>query len=128
MTNNLIFEAEHFDFLSILAVKNCRNPQNPKNQRYYDICFQYLALQLGDKMNIILQSKEYLELFEVNEVIWDLIDLYRQKKESVGDKIDFFNLQRYEYKQKLQKVHFGNEIFETKLTYESNLACGNVAG
>lgn len=121
--------ANWFDDLSVMNVKIVMSNDNylkEKNRETFEKLGEEIRIQVGDKLyRAILESKEYRELFKLNEEIFELIDLLRQTKSEdphnykllskCGVKIDKKNTERFFAKKELQSRFFDSEIKEIKL-------------
>lgn len=111
-------EAYAFDYLSILEVKlTKRNDQKLKNT--FDSCKENIYSQVGeDLFNEIFESIEYEKLFEVNNKLFEAVDL--AKKNLVTAKyVDDLVFERYLAKTQLQKKFFKEDVIEVKMGYEN---------
>lgn len=103
-----------FDILAIIEVKNRIIGKNSEN--YYKL-YAEIEEQIGkDKMNTIINSKEYSDLIMANQKVFDLVDK-AQKDNGLAKEVDSANYQRYVTKTTLQKIFFNNNITEIKLGY-----------
>jgi len=103
-----------FDVLAIMEVKS--KIIGRKNEVYHKL-YSEIEQQLGqDKMNIIINSKEYLDLLNTNQKVFDLVDK-AQKDNGLAKEVDTANYQRYIVKTNLQKKFFNTNITEIKLGY-----------
>lgn len=105
MINLPVDEAYAFDYLSILEVKG----QNT-DQMKLDLSFQ-----VGNELfKTILESKEYCNLKQSNTEIFQQIESIRKGNPLQASEIDNANLERFYYKQALQKKFFRKELSELK--------------
>ena len=107
-----------FDFLSILDVKKTKNPQNYDNYTNFSTQLRLLEDFIGkDKLDYVMGSKEYTELFLINFRLYDLVDL--AKKDIVkASEVDAVVYERFVAKGLLQKRFFPQEIqIEKKIGY-----------
>lgn len=103
-----------FDVLAIMEVKS--KIIGKKNEAY-DKLYTEIKEQLGEeKMNIVINSKEYSDLITANQKVFDLVDK-AQKDNGLAKEVDSANYQRYVVKTTLQKIFFNNNITEIKLGY-----------
>ncbi len=111
-----IQEAVAFDSLSIFLLKVVRN-NNEINNKNYNFLLNELYSELGiEKTNIILNSREYKDLYKINELIFNLVD--RVKKDPcIGNQIDKANYDRFKRKQELQFKFFKSNLSEQKFGY-----------
>jgi len=111
-------EAYAFDYLSILEVKlTKRDDQELKNA--FNSCKENIALQIGkDLFDSIFKSIEYEKLFEVNNKLFEAVDL--AKKNLVTAKhVDDLVYERYLAKTQLQNKFFKDKVTEVKMGYEN---------
>lgn len=103
-----------FDILAIMEVKN--KIIREKNQAYRKLYIE-IEEQIGKtKMDIVMNSNEYLNLVNTNQKVFDLVDK-AQKDNGLAKEVDTANYQRYIVKTNLQKKFFNNNITEIKLGY-----------
>lgn len=113
MINLKVDEAYAFDYLSILQVKNDLFPSNEKALAYEE-CKNYLKSQLNDFESIFC-SKEYLDLYIINKITFDLVDKVRNNFDITAKSVDDANMERYYCKLALQKKHFTTNLVEQKI-------------
>lgn len=107
-----------FDYLSILEVK--MNKLLELNQiKLWEQQADEICQQIGTVLfNKIINSKEYNDLYNINEIIFDLIDKLKADPESVSaSEIDNSNYKRFLYKKELQKKFFNSDLNEKKIGY-----------
>lgn len=103
-----------FDVLAIMEVKS--KIIGEKNEAYHKLYIE-IEEQIGKtKMDIIINSSEYLNLINTNQKVFDLVDK-AQKDNGLAKEVDSANYQRYLMKTALQKIFFNNNITEIKLGY-----------
>ena len=109
---------EGIDYLSILNVK--MNVLNGPSKKNYEDQYRFLAEQLGKvKLDLILGSEEYKELYEANNHLWIVIDDIRQDKiEMTAKNLDSQNTRRWVAKKKLQEKFFNEPFREVKVFYD----------
>jgi hypothetical protein len=75
--------------------------------------------QIGTALfNRIINSKEYDDLYDINEIIFDLVDKLKADPESVSaSEVNNNNYKRYLYKKELQRKFFNNDLSERKIGY-----------
>ena len=111
MINLLVDEAYAFDYLSILHIKKNINPQSQSN---WENCLSYIQNQLGkEKMAQIINSKEYLNMIEANQITFDAVEKARYGSITAKE-VDDANMLRYNIKCQLQKVFFDSNMKEMK--------------
>lgn len=113
MINLKVDEAYAFDYLSILQVKNDLFPSENKFFAYKD-CKQFLKNQL-DNFDLIINSQEYLNLYEINKMTFELVDKVRNNLPITAKSVDDANMERYYCKLALQKRFFSHELIEQKI-------------
>ena len=105
-----------FDVLAIIEVKN--KIVGKKNQNYYKL-YKEIEEQIGqEKMNEVINSKEYMRLIDTNQKVFDLVD-QAQKDNGLAKRVDSANYERYIVKTNLQKKFFNENITEIKLGYNN---------
>jgi hypothetical protein len=109
-------EAYVFDLLSIYQVK-INNAVDDKLQQLnstYDLLSNEIINQIGhDLFNKIICSKQYIELVNINQIVFDLVD--RANETQLSKLTADANYQRYIKKIELQNEFFKNMITEIKL-------------
>jgi hypothetical protein len=106
-------EAYAFDYLSILQVKNDLFPSDEKTLAY-EGCKNFLKSQLNS-FELIFSSKEYLDLYNINKITFDLVDKVRNNLDITAKSVDDANMERYYCKLALQKKHFATNLVEQKI-------------
>lgn len=113
MINLEVDEAYAFDYLSILQVKNDLFPSEYKMAAHKK-CLAFLKEQL-DNFDLIINSEEYQNLYQINKVTFDLVDQVRNNEPITAKSVDDANMERYYCKLALQKKYFSNELVEQKI-------------
>jgi hypothetical protein len=116
-------EAYALDILSIYEVKirNCTDQKKIENSKSaYTILYKELSNRFGfEKMQQIIQSNEYKDLYKANEDTFYLVDKIRSSNEiSVGKDIDNANMERFFCKQRIQSKFFDGQLLEVKTQHE----------
>lgn len=116
-------EAYALDILSIYEVKirNCTDTSKVESSKNaYNQLYKELSESFGSqKIQTIIQSKEYRSLYDANERTFYLVDKVRATKEnSLGKDVDDANMDRFFCKRKLQEKFFDNKLVEVKTQYE----------
>ena len=108
-------EGYAFDFLSILHLKNeLRNNLHEVISQ----CETDIKSDIGEeKFNLIINSKEFAELFAANKKTFDLVDLAKEDK-CTAKEVDLSNYNRYIAKYNLQNKFFNSNVTECKIGYE----------
>lgn len=118
MINLEVSEGYAFDYLSILAVKLIKNPDNDFNRINYSDCLMNLRENIANNelFNKIIDSKEFDDLIKVNTKLFDLVSLAKNDLcfASAVDK-EVFN--RYLAKVALQNKFFSESLSEVKIGY-----------
>jgi len=106
-----------FDILAVIEVKNqFKQINNNKDSRYFQL-WNEIANQIGqNKLEEILKSKEYKQLFRNNETVFNFITT-AQKDKGLAGLIDKTNYKRFISKTKLQKKFFKTKVTEIKIGY-----------
>ena len=112
MINLLVDEAYSFDYLAILFIK--KNINNNCLDTWIK-CSNHIKSQIGEDMwNKVVESKEYSDLIEINQQVFDAVERARYGSISAKE-VDYKNMQRYYQKIKLQNAFFANsQVKETK--------------
>lgn len=111
MINICVDEAYAFDFLSILEIKKNRSEQAMIN---WHNCFNYLKAQLpSDLFTLIINSHEYRNMIEINQMTFDAVEKARYGNISAKE-VDDVNMERHHAKIALQNKFFPNKITEYK--------------
>ena len=118
-------EAFAYDLLAIAQIKALRNPDNEEACLIcLNLAFE-IERQVGrEKHEMIIVSREYLNLYRVNDEIYVRVDEAKVRGEQVGDHryIDDRVYQRWLAKRALQKQWFPEELLtEQKMGYEKVL-------
>lgn len=109
-------ESDAFDRLAILKVKENKN--NITDPLYKVISIDIIK-QIGkDKFFEIINSEEFSLLVDINEEIYDIVDMSKNN-EVTAKFVDERNFERHRRKRSLQKRFFANiEMTEKKFNYE----------
>jgi hypothetical protein len=114
MINISVDEAQAFDFLTILLVKEARI-HTPQTHKDSISCFDSIRYQVGGVLfEEILVSEEYIGLFNVNLRLFDVLERVRSEEKIDARVVDDLNLARWKLKKQLQKKFFGVDISEVK--------------
>jgi hypothetical protein len=113
MINLKVDEAYAFDYLSILQVKNDLFPSEYKMMAYKK-CSDFLKEQLQN-FDLIINSEEYKNLYNINKITFDLVDKVRNNEEITAKSVDDANMERYYCKLALQKKYFTSDLVEEKI-------------
>ena len=113
MINLEVDEAYAFDYLSILQIKNDLFPSECK-MAAYEKCSTLLKKQL-ENFNLIINSEEYINLYKINKITFDLVDQVRNNAQITAKSVDDANMERYYCKLALQKKYFSNQLVEQKI-------------
>jgi len=107
----------HFDYLSILGVKSDKTNDKVVYDDYLQCCAD-LRNQIGAvKFQEILASKEYMDLYDANSYLFDLVDAIKKDK-MLGQELDNQVFVRWQKKKALQEKFFpGTEFGEKKFGY-----------
>lgn len=107
----------HFDLLSIHGVKHDKTGI-PEALEDYKQCCADLRNQIGDEMfENMLHSNEYLELYEANSYLFDLVDAIKTDK-SIGQALDAQVYVRWQKKKVLQEKFYPESKYsEIKVGY-----------
>lgn len=109
-------EAEVFDRLSILLVKSKKNPSIKNSQNYHSLANE-IKEQIGlEKMQEVLNSQVFWNLWEANEKVFNGVDLAKMDL-IASSELDARNYKRFLFKQELQRKFFNGELNEVKLGY-----------
>ena len=112
MLNLMVDEGYAYDFLSILHIKTIKKICD---QSLFEKYSHNLESQVGHNLHkSILESNEYSKCIQINENIFNMVDL--AKSDKVTSSIVYnLNYDRYLAKLELQKIWFPlNEITERK--------------
>jgi hypothetical protein len=113
MINLEVDEAYAFDYLSILQVKNNLFPSEQKRIAYEN-CSAFLNKQLQN-FDVIIDSKEYQDLYKINKITFDLVDQVRDNEPITAKSVDDANMERFYCKKRLQEKFFDTKLVETKI-------------
>lgn len=111
-------EAEAFDRINILTVKINQsvgpNHENLKEQ-YKSLVLEMKEQIDGKLFDKILESNEWRNLYNKNAEIFKLVD--ESQKIRMGLAYDTYNanLDRFNWKNKIQEVFFGGKVKEIKI-------------
>jgi len=107
----------HFDYLSILGVKVDKT-DNKSVLVDYIVCCNDLRNQIGDqKFDEILASNEYIELYNANSHLFDLVDAIKTDKD-LGQALDAQVFVRWQKKKALQEKFYPESVYsELKVGY-----------
>ena len=128
MISILVDEGYAFDFLSIIHVKMHSCEDDKKRialSKQFDMTINHLSLQLNSsndkkKMREMMSSDEYLELYDRNKEVFDLVDRAKEDEVSASN-VDEANYFRYLAKVKFQAKFFGDETLqEIKIGYDND--------
>jgi hypothetical protein len=109
MLNIKVDEGYAFDFLSILHVKHLKFNNSFSSKCYFD-CLNFIEVQIGKELNnLILYSKEYLNLIDANLKTFEAVEKARYSSITAKE-VDDLNMLRYKYKIELQKKFFPESI------------------
>lgn len=111
-----------YDMLAIASIKSARNPTNIAALRHVALLIGELQSQLGDEKHFsIIGSKEYRDLYAVNDEMYVRIDELKIRGEQPGDAkyIDDRVYLRWQAKKNLQEKWFGESVEEQKFGYVS---------
>lgn len=107
----------YVDYLTILGVKVDRT-ENKDVLTQYDRCQQKLIEQIGYKKFVeIFKSKEYEDLYDVNDQLYQMVDLAKENKVT-AKQVDDLVIERWRKKKALQeKFYPESEYSEIKVGY-----------
>ncbi len=116
-------EAYLYDVLAIYSIKYhyCEPKDKIDAIDNRNLLIDELTAQLGFKHDCIISSDEYMNLYDANLKVFDLINKYKQRGEILGDAkaIDMANYNRFLAKKALQEKFFPSEkLKEQKIGYE----------
>jgi hypothetical protein len=110
-------ESYIFDILTIYQIKELKSPENPIHSQNFNKLYSEIALQIGkEKIDLILNSEEYLNLLKANTDTFNLVDAVKTNP-CLGREVDESNYNRYLKKVALQSKFFDTKITETKIGY-----------
>jgi hypothetical protein len=115
-------EGYYFDYLSILAVKGVKQPDNQNLIQDYMKCFMKAAEQLGEELiTKIVNSEEFDNLVLINLDLYDYVDLVKQDKVT-GKQVDAKVYERFLAKKALQEKFFPSKPYtEQKFGYDKKI-------
>jgi hypothetical protein len=103
MLNLIVDEGYAYDFLSILHVKVIKKICDENLYKKY---FSQIELQVGVHLHkLITNSKEYKDCIQINEDIFNMVDLAKSDQVSAST-VHNLNYKRYNAKITLQKTWF----------------------
>jgi hypothetical protein len=110
-----------FDCLSILEVK----VNKASGENHLKILLSYKAMkeeilsQVGEALfSLILSSKQYKDLYNINEHVFNLVNLAKDDKVKASE-VDKANYDRYLIKTALNKKFFNKTNTEIKIGYST---------
>lgn len=109
-----------FDILAIINNKilNSHGENKDKLIKSYELLASEIKDQIGQNIyEKIVCSDEYIELFNINKRVFELVDLAKNDK-ILASEVDKANYSRFVFKTRLQKKFFNNDIKEVKINYE----------
>ena len=112
MVELIVDESYAFDYLSILQLKAEKNNDFEK--------FTMILMDLKSKISdfdIILDSIEYKNLYDINQETFNAVDLAKDNKVD-AKYVDVCNYKRYLCKVELQNRFFDGDLIEKKIGYE----------
>lgn len=105
--------AYFFDFISILSIKYDRFGDKKVLNDYVE-CADVMKGIIGEqKFNEVTKSKEYQELYDANNILFDMVDLAKDDKVKASD-VDSWVLIRWNKKVTLQSKFFPEVVFGEK--------------
>jgi hypothetical protein len=107
-----------FDDLSIIAVKADKTGLESALNKYIQTC-NLIRAEIGDSFfELIIKSKEYLDLYEANSLIFDLVDEVKRNPGLLASVVDKANYSRWIKKGALQAKFFPEKVLsEQKYGY-----------
>lgn len=110
--------AYFYDFISILSIKYDRFGDKKVLDDYIE-CTNVMKSIIGEsKFNEITKSKEYEELYDANNILFDMVDLSKLDKVRAKEVDDFVYI-RFQKKVALQRKFFPEKEFgEVKYGYK----------
>lgn len=103
----------YWDFYSILAVK-CDRTEDKEVLKQYDRCQDNLIKQIGYKKFIeIFKSKQYEDLYDVNDHLYQMVDLAKENKVT-AKAVDDLVIERWRKKKALQEKFFPENTYSEK--------------
>lgn len=108
----------YIDYLTILGIKVDRT-EDQEVMKQYDRCQSRLIEQVGYKKFIeIFKSKEYEDLYDVNDQLYQMVDLAKEDK-VLASAVDGLVIERWRKKKALQdKFYPENAFTERKFGYK----------
>jgi len=105
MIDLYVDEGYAYDYLAILMVKEAKMPSDA-TAKARESCHHYIAVQVGfNTHQTILQSFEFRQLIQANELTFDAVQKARYGQISAQE-VDDLNMSRYHCKIALQKKFF----------------------
>lgn len=106
-----------FDLMSIAEIKSYRMDDLEKRKiviKSIENLWNELEKQMGfNKLLLIYQSKEYGNLYDVNNKTWDAVEK-AERNEISAKEVSDLNTLRYYHKKKLQEKYFNSTLSEQK--------------
>lgn len=110
-------ESYVFDILTIYQIKELKSPENSIHSENFNKLYSEISSQIGkEKIDLILDSEEYLNLLKANTDTFNLVDAVKTNP-CLGKEVDQSNYNRYQKKVALQEKFFESKIRETKIGY-----------
>lgn len=95
-----------FDMLSIEAVKADKTGLESAQNKYVKTC-EHIRAEIGNLFfEKVLKSKEYLDLYEANSLIFDLVEEIKSNPNLLASVVDNANYSRWVKKKTLQDKFF----------------------
>ncbi len=111
-------EATAYDMLAILEIKILKSAGG-KVLDTYILLKKEIIEQIGiTKHSLIFDSQEYYNLLDINQKIFELVDLSKKNKVTPKE-VDEANYHRHLAKKTLQEKFFTNGFQEVKIGYEN---------
>ena len=102
-----------FDYISILSVKYDKFGNKSVLDDLANCSDSMRNAIGGKKFDEITKSKEYIELYDANSLVFDYVDLAKTNKVTAKE-VDEMNYQRFLKKKALQEKFFPNTTFGEK--------------
>jgi hypothetical protein len=105
--------------LSISAVKADSSGEKKAIDNWRTLSDQIVE-QIGErKYNEVIKSKEFLELYDKNKQIFDMVDWIKDnlRKDDPAYVVDSLNFERFKLKIAIQEKFFNSMVSETKHGY-----------
>ena len=122
MINLIVDEAFAYDMWAITQIKALRNPKNLQANANQVQLAKEIREQVGDDKHYeVRTSREYLDLYRVNDEIYVRVDEVKIRGEQVGDHkfVDDRVYQRWLAKRALQEKWFPeSKLVEQKMGYD----------